>query len=140
MRILVTGSRDWADQHAVWGRIIDAVQVWIHLHPDLDRETDWVTIVHGDCPTGADAHAQALCDVTHWNVERYPADWERLGRKAGPARNGEMVGRGADLCLAFIGPCTSPRCSAPRPHASHGATGCASAAEQAGITTVRYWA
>jgi hypothetical protein len=49
-----------------------------------------------------------------------------------------MVSLGADRCLAFIGPCTSPRCRKAGPHPSHGASGCADLAEAAGIP-VRRW-
>lgn len=58
---------------------------------------------------------------------------------AGPRRNTYMVGLGGyDLCLAFIGPCASPRCRRTDNHPSHGAMGCAELADQAGIP-VRRW-
>lgn len=131
MRVLVTGSRDWTNE--------DAVRYALYEHTEVVK---WgATIVHGDCPTGADAHAERW--VQH-NVkpfgaraERHPAKWQEHGRAAGPKRNAEMVARGADLCLAFIGPCTSPRCRVPGEHDSHGATGCADLAEAAGIPTIR---
>lgn len=123
MRILVTGSRSWTDEHVV--------------HAELDRLHELhgpLTIVHGACPTGADFFASTWAigkrDVT---VERHRADWKQLGRSAGPERNARMVDLGADVCLAFIGRCTSPRCSQPGRHDSHGATGCAELAEAAGI-------
>jgi hypothetical protein len=50
-----------------------------------------------------------------------------------------MVSLGADLCLAFIGDCTSPRCDIEGEHPSHGATGCASLAEAAGIPVRRFF-
>jgi hypothetical protein len=34
-------------------------------------------------------------------VEAHSADWDRLGNRAGPIRNGEMVAAGAGLCLAL---------------------------------------
>jgi hypothetical protein len=114
MRILVTGSRDWEDRDTLWGALNNtASQVG-------------VTLVHGDCPTGADHMAQewAECqpDVT---VERYPADWSE-GKSAGPRRNRVMVDLGADVCLAFI------------KDASRGASMTARWAEEAGIKTIRY--
>lgn len=121
-RVLITGSRDWSDTRAI--------------HDALDAYAEpGDTVVSGACPTGADAIAE-----TYWRtrgpVERHPADWSK-GRGAGPARNAHMVNLGADLCIAFISDCTSPRCRIPGRHDSHGATGCARLAEAAGIPVLR---
>lgn len=131
MRILVTGSRDWDDArvitHALYG-------VW----REARESKRLITLVHGACPTGADQLADEIWtnQAPEHAIERHPADWSK-GRKAGPERNAEMVALGADLCLAFIGPCTSPRCKRTDRHDSHGATGCADLAEAAGIPTRR---
>lgn len=120
-RILITGSRDWSDRQAIKTALRE------HARPGD-------TLVHGACPTGADAIADELW--TKWGpIERHPADWS-MGRAAGPLRNQHMVNLGADVCLAFIGHCTSPRCSRPGVHDSHGATGCAAMARKAGIVVV----
>lgn len=127
MRILVTGSRDWAE----WNRVNDALNEYGH-------ERD-IVVVHGDCPTGADRMAQGWADYQGVLSEPHPADWSR-GRKAGPERNAHMVNLGADVCLAFIGDCTSPRCKRTDRHPSHGASGCADMAEAAGIPVRRFYA
>jgi hypothetical protein len=127
MRILVTGSRDWADDDVIEGALAD---IW-------NESGRRVTLVSGACPTGADAISEECAKIMGWEVERHPADWSR-GRKAGPERNAHMVSLGADICLAFIGPCTSPRCNRTDEHDSHGATGCADLAEHAGIPTHRF--
>lgn len=102
MRILVTGSRDWPDdrsvEHALNNVIIEML---------AERGSEPVTIVHGGCPTGADAHAarwahEMIERGRPVTVERHPADWDRYGRRAGFERNAEMVHLGADVCLAFI--------------------------------------
>ncbi|HET6916185.1 MAG TPA: SLOG family protein, partial [Acidimicrobiales bacterium] len=116
LRILVTGSRDWADEQLVMDALYSA---WV----EYGSPTLWV-LVSGACPTGADAIAERIAATGGATVERHPADWSQ-GRKAGPERNAAMVALGADLCLAFIGDCTSPRCSRTDRHPSHGATGCA---------------
>lgn len=131
-RILVTGSRDWNDEGLIGAALFDA---WCGLQKPI-------TLVHGACPTGADAIAEREWEAKSSgtdDIERHPADWSQ-GRKAGPLRNQQMVDLGADLCLAFIGPCTSPRCDRKDEHASHGATGCADLAEAAGIKVWRFYA
>ncbi|HET6917255.1 MAG TPA: DUF2493 domain-containing protein [Acidimicrobiales bacterium] len=133
MRILVTGSRDWADEPTVWHAIDDAIH---DLGADHNGQ---VAIVHGACPTGADAIADRIAIEGDCRPERHPANWSR-GRKAGPERNAHMVSLGADICLAFIGDCTSPRCNIEGKHPSHGASGCADLAERAGIPTRRFYA
>jgi hypothetical protein len=128
-RILVTGSRDWADELWLAHKLDAAVS-----HFGADN----AVIVHGACPTGADQLADQWCETYAIKVERHPADWKQHGRSAGFLRNAEMVMLGADLCLAFINPCISPKCRNKRRHDSHGATHCADLAEKAGIETRRY--
>lgn len=146
MRILVTGSRDWDDRLAIY-RALNAIceEFGLNYPPDEYGNTmpdpSRFTLVHGHCPTGADHWADEWCIGNNFLAERHAADWSR-GRRAGPERNGVMVTTldADDLCVAFIGNCTSPRCNLPGDHPSHGATGCASLAEKAGIPTRRYFA
>lgn len=115
--VIVTGSRDWLDQDAVWGALEDRFA-------ENRFSVRGFHIRHGGCPTGADAMAQAWadykCDPQIMAI-CYPADWDRLGRAAGPARNKLMVSQGADEVLAFI------RNNSP------GASGCVRLAQEAGI-------
>ena len=50
-----------------------------------------------------------------------------------------MINAGADLCLAFIGPCVSSHCVYLELHPAHGVTRCAYLAEQAMIPVRRHW-
>ncbi|WP_352302760.1 DUF2493 domain-containing protein [Kineosporia sp. NBRC 101731] len=88
MRILVTGSRDWTDEDVVYEALVT-----YSLPGDV--------IVHGACPTGADAFADRWAVSNGRAVERHPALWRVHGRSAGPIRNQQMVARGAEVCLAF---------------------------------------
>ena len=133
-RVLITGSRTWADRTAVYGRL-----------DDLLREHQALTVVHGACPKGADeiagewvTRAYRTSELGTATAEAHPADWSRHGKRAGFIRNAEMVAAGADLCLAFIAPCATAQCEGKPPHGSHGATQCAVLAEKAGID-VRRW-
>lgn len=132
MRILITGSRDWTNEDVIFSALTLAI-----ARGAVDNSA--VTLVSGACFTGADVIAERLCREAGVAVERHPADWPRYGRAAGPHRNAEMVELGADVCLAFIGPCSSPRCSIEGVHPSHGASGTADLAERHGIETRRYF-
>ena len=90
MRILVCGSRNWGNRQL----IKDVLDLWVP--PGIKP-----TIVHGACPTGADAIANQIALDRKWNIERHPAKRNEHGRAAGPIRNQEMADLGADICLAF---------------------------------------
>lgn len=101
-RLLVTGSRDWESYGAIDAAIGGVLDRLVEARRDL-------VVVHGACPTGADAMAATYCEENAWwvdnlgrmlAVEAHPADWSQ-GKKAGPLRNQAMVDLGADLCLAF---------------------------------------
>ena len=121
MRLLVTGSRDW-----------EGIQAENKVYRVLDKVLDLslvlgqpLTLVHGDCPTGADPCADRWGRRRESEVvmEPYPADWTIYGKAAGPVRNGVMVSRGADMCIGFLR------------NGSKGTRGCLDLAKDAGIPT-----
>ncbi len=127
LRILVTGSRDWVDT----GRLHDVLYT-------VAKPGD-VTLVHGDCPTGADRLASEWGEAVGWNVEAHPAPWKELGKRAGFQRNEHMVNLGADICVAFLMPCRKPEHADQAPHPSHGTDHCKNLAKQAGITVLEVY-
>ncbi|MFJ2279182.1 hypothetical protein ACIOEZ_34100 [Streptomyces sp. NPDC087866] len=140
-RVLVTGSRDARDP-----RPVDTA---LHqLLASLEAGRRFI-VVHGACCDrrgrlrGIDAFADAWARRGQHagypiDVEQHPAEEHGAWPACGPRRNQHMVNRGADEALAFIGPCTSTRCRKTGPHPSHGASGCADLAEQAGIPVRRF--
>lgn len=112
IRILVTGSRHWPEPQAVWGALDRAA---------TGHDRGSLTVVTGDCPTGADHAAARWALGRGVQLDVFYADWQRHGKAAGPLRNGHMVDSGADLCLAF------PFGRSP------GTRGCMRLAEAAGI-------
>jgi hypothetical protein len=116
VRVLVTGSRDWADTDTLTAALTEL------------RATHGprLVIVHGGCPRGADQLADQWCRATGTPAERWPADWTTHGRAAGVRRNLAMVASRPAACLAFLAGDTP------------GTTHCANAAERAGIPTTRY--
>lgn len=115
MRILITGSRYHQNKNLIKDALLAEV-----VNVSDDEE---ITLVSGNCPTGADFIAEEVAESLGWVVERHPADWEAHGKKAGPIRNSQMVRKGADVCLAFpLGD-------------SRGTRGCLKMAQKAGIPT-----
>lgn len=118
MRILVTGSRDWADGWSIASALHGAVAEWFPIAAP-------VVVVHGGA-RGADALADSAARAAGWAVEVHRAKWALYGKAAGHLRNQEMVAAGADLCLAFIH------------NGSRGATHCAALADAACILVRKY--
>jgi len=93
-RLLITGSRNWEDAAAVEEALRDW---WI----STGRNPEAV-LVSGACRTGADRIAETLWEAQGLTVERHPAQWDKLGRRAGPERNKAMVKSQPDAAVAFI--------------------------------------
>ena len=90
MRVLVCGSRTWTDR--------------ARIRAELETLPRDAIIIHGACPSGADAIANEEAEALGMRVERYPADWNHYGKRAGFLRNTEMANTQPDLCLAFRTP------------------------------------
>jgi SLOG family YspA-like protein len=114
VRILVTGSRTWAD----------AATIRRALH-DAARGHNDVTVVHGGAD-GADVLAHAAAQILGLSREVHRPDWRAHGPAAGFRRNTHMVQLGADLCLVFQAGNT------------RGTADCAAKARAAGIPTTIY--
>lgn len=150
-RILVAGPRDYTDYNTV------ARALGVTLSELVDEGYVNFIIVHGDAP-GVDSMAKEFVNVTEQSTrlyglnikhEAHPAKWHehvdsckhpRTGRclGAGPRRNKKMVSLGAKVFLYFEGPCTRANCKLTYPHPSHGASGCAKLAREAGIEVKTY--
>ena len=94
MLILVTGGRDYKEQHVVW----DALDKFIS-QPDFD----YLTVMQGKAK-GADNLAREWCLDRGIECLDFPADWDRHQKAAGHIRNKEMIEFGPpDFVLAFPG-------------------------------------
>jgi hypothetical protein len=86
MRVIVTGDRTWK---------CDALATRVVVRYGRDE----LVIVHG-AATGVDSVFDRAAIAAQVAREPHPAEWDRLGRRAGPVRNAEMIAKGAGLCLA----------------------------------------
>jgi len=92
-RVLVCGGRDYSDQAMLFG-VLDM----------LAEERVINAIIQGDCPTGADHLARMWAISRNHHFDRFPADWDKHGRAAGPIRNQRMIDEGRPtMGLAFKG-------------------------------------
>lgn len=94
MKVLVCGSRHWTKRAPI--------------ERALSRLAPGGIVVHGAHWEGADAIADVVARELFLVVRRYPAEWSRYGRSAGPRRNSQMLllehlppKDPIDLCLAF---------------------------------------
>jgi len=103
--LIVCGSRTFKDE-ATFLRTIQMCLAYKHI-----------TVFHGACLTGADEMAarffndspRARLAEPTLVVREYPADFGRLGRRAGPLRNQQMVDHASSMrsqncrvvCLAY---------------------------------------
>lgn len=90
MKILIAGGRSFSDKQ------------FLFLY--MDQWEDEATVVISGCAKGADSLGEAWAKSRGIPVERFPAQWSRYGRKAGPLRNIEMLEKGKpDLVVVFKG-------------------------------------
>ena len=91
-RVVVCGGRAASDEAAVFATL-DA------LHAELC----FSGVIEGASP-GIDELAGRWASARGLEHVQYPADWQELGRRAGPVRNQEMLDKGRPgMVIAFPG-------------------------------------
>ena len=81
-RVIIAGCRDY-------NNYIEAKEFIDFCISEL-RKTNEIVIVSGGA-SGADAIGERYAQENGFKVEKYPADWEKYGRAAGPIRNRQMA-------------------------------------------------
>lgn len=89
MKTIIAGARDFDD-------------------PDVFlrgmRAVPWsITEVVSGCAKGADTMGECWAEANNLPCAKFPADWETMGRAAGPIRNAQMAKYGEAL-VAFLPP------------------------------------
>lgn len=106
MKVLLFGSRFWTDKDYI--REVIGPQgyapdtVFIHGDNGYDR-TGRMLFNRPDAEAvrGADKLAGAVAEEMGFQVQRFPADWRKHGRRAGPLRNAEMAAARPDEAICF---------------------------------------
>jgi predicted Rossmann fold nucleotide-binding protein DprA/Smf involved in DNA uptake len=81
-RVVIAGCRDY-NNYAEAKAYID------FCLSDIRKENN-IIIVSG-CASGADAIGERYAEENGFKVEKYPPNWEKYGRSAGPRRNKQMA-------------------------------------------------
>jgi hypothetical protein len=66
----------------------------------VDDPAEHIVVIHGDA-RGADTVGDICAQLLDYELEVYPADWEKHGRSAGPIRNQQMLDAEPDVALFF---------------------------------------
>lgn len=89
MKIIIAGTRTFKPSFAVENKI-DQI---------IESIEDSITIISGTA-RGADLYGERYATKKGYSIERYPADWDKYGKKAGYIRNKEM-GSVADMAIVL---------------------------------------
>ena len=90
-RVVVAGCRDYENY--------DEAKKFIDFCISNIRKENKIIIVSGGC-RGADAIGERYAEENGFKIEKYPADWEKYGRSAGPLRN-EQMAKISDYVICF---------------------------------------
>ena len=90
-KIIIAGGRDFMDYNLLKEKTNKILQE--------KKVTHKIVIISG-CARGADTLGLRYASENAFDVEEYPADWNKYGKKAGYVRNVEMA-ENADALIAF---------------------------------------
>ena len=90
-KIIIAGGRDFMAYNLLKEKTNKILQE--------KKVTHKIVIISG-CARGADTLGLRYASENTFDVEEYPADWDKYGKKAGYVRNVEMA-ENADALIAF---------------------------------------
>jgi len=90
MRVIIAGGRDFVPKYQDWAFLYK-------IHKIIS-----ITVVLSGCSKGADKFGQKWAFGNLIKIERFPPNWDKYGKAAGPMRNEEMASK-ADAVILFPG-------------------------------------
>ncbi len=84
-RVVIAGCRDYNNYQ-------EAKEYIDYCLSNIRKENEIIIVSGGAC--GADIIGEQYAKENGFMVEKYPADWQKYGRSAGPKRNKQM----AEIC------------------------------------------
>ncbi len=88
-KVIIAGTRTFDDYEALKA----------YADYKLGQIKEDIEIISGGA-TGADALGERYAKEKGYTIKRFPADWNRYGKKAGPLRNKQMADY-ADALIVF---------------------------------------
>jgi hypothetical protein len=92
MKIIIAGTRTFDNKH-----LLSSQMDWILSQ--LDLQFCNIHVVSGTAE-GADKLGEEWAEERKITVSRFPPDWNKHGKAAGPIRNSQMADV-ADMCVVF---------------------------------------
>ena len=86
LRAIIAGSRDFDDFPKLMNSSIEILTGISKKRDDLDR----IRIISGTA-RGADKLGEQYAKIAGYELSKFPADWDGLGKRAGYVRNAEMA-------------------------------------------------
>lgn len=86
LRVIIAGNRDFDDFLKLIDSCTDILSKITEHHNDLNK----IRVVSG-AARGADQLGEQYAKVREYELSRFPADWDGLGKRAGYVRNAEMA-------------------------------------------------
>ena len=86
LRVIIAGSRDFDDFPKLMNSSIEILTGISKKRDDLDR----IRIISGTA-RGAGKLGEQYAKIAGYELSKFPADWDGLGKRAGYIRNAEMA-------------------------------------------------
>lgn len=86
LRVIIAGSRDFDD----FPKLMNSCNDILYGITDKNDNFGKIRIVSGTA-RGADLLGEQYAKIAGYEVSRFPADWDGLGKRAGYVRNAEMA-------------------------------------------------
>lgn len=104
MRVLICGDRHWTDYRFIYLWVEELIRVHEEVHhilKDYPNGMEPLIIIEGEAD-GVDMMARVAAEELGIAVEKFPANWKKHGKAAGPRRNQQMLDEGKpDVIMAF---------------------------------------
>lgn len=86
LRVIIAGGRDFDDFPLLMNKCIGIIAE----ETTKDDLSEKIRIVSG-MARGADRLGEQYAKIAHYDITRFPADWDTYGKSAGYRRNAEMA-------------------------------------------------
>lgn len=91
-KVIVAGGRNFNDY--------DYLESKLNYYLSKKRNEGYNIVIISGTANGADSLGEKYANNKGYNIERYPAQWDKYGKSAGYKRNVEMANV-ADACIVF---------------------------------------